>query len=127
MTFANMKDYKQLKVWNESMKLVSAIYLLTKTFPSEERFGLVTQMQRSAVSIPSNIAESVSRKSDREKVRFLEYSLGSIFELETQMLICVNVGILDEADIRQILVLQTNIQKSLNALQRYLLESAKNS
>lgn len=78
-----MKTHKDLEVWKESIDLTNEIYSLTKTFPKYERFGLSSQMQRSAVSIPSNIAEGAARGSDKEFIKFLNYSIGSASELET--------------------------------------------
>lgn len=87
-------DYKKLKVWNKSMELVLDIYKMTEVFPAEEKYGLISQMRRCAVSIPSNIAEGKGRRSDKSLINFLKISLGSLFELETQLLICENLNIL---------------------------------
>lgn len=78
-----MKDFKSLKVWQKGIKLVIEIYKSTKHFPQEELYGLTSQMRRSSVSIPSNIAEGSGRSSDKDFHRFLEISIGSAFELET--------------------------------------------
>ena len=82
-----MTNHKNLIVWQKSMELVTAIYVATKTFPKEELFGIVLQMRRSAVSIPSNIAEGYGRVYDKETVKFLSVALGSASELETQLII----------------------------------------
>jgi len=95
-TSYKMRDFKKYKVWQLSMQLASTTYSLTKTLPNDERFGLINQMRRCAVSIPSNIAEGCSRESDREFTRFLNIAIGSAFELETQYLLSVNLGLLDE-------------------------------
>lgn len=79
-----INSHKDLKVWQESMALVENIYQITKSFPSNEQFGLVAQMRRCAISIPSNIAEGAGRKGSKEFVRFLYISMGSLSELETQ-------------------------------------------
>ncbi|MFH0760626.1 MAG: four helix bundle protein [Bacteroidota bacterium] len=79
--------HKNLEIWKRSMKLVLEIYTLTKEFPSDEKFGLATQMRRAAVSIPSNIAEGAARKSTKELRQFLYISIGSLAELDTQILI----------------------------------------
>ena len=78
-----MHNFKKLKIWSERMDLVSKSYRLTRTFPDFEKFGLVTQMNRCAVSIPSNIAEGSSKSTDRHFNKYLEDSLGSAFEWET--------------------------------------------
>ncbi len=80
-------NFKELDIWKKSMVLVKDIYLLLADLPSQERFGLISQIQRSAVSIPSNIAEGSGRKSDKEFNYFLTISLSSSFELETQLLL----------------------------------------
>ncbi len=87
-----MKDFKQLKVWQNGMEIVKQTYLLTEAFPESERYVLRAQINRAAVSIPSNIAEGSSRESDKDYKRFLEMALGSSFELETQLLILMELG-----------------------------------
>lgn len=82
-----MKVFKKLQVWQKGMRIVELTYQITSQFPDAERFGLTSQSQRSAVSIPSNIAEGSSRRSLRDQYRFFEIALGSAFELETQTLI----------------------------------------
>ena len=82
-----MKTHKDLDVWSFSLDLVEAIYDITKNFPSSEQYGLTSQMRRSAISIPSNIAEGAARSSTKEFIQFLYYSLSSLSELETQIII----------------------------------------
>lgn len=82
-----MNSYRELHVWQEAMKLVSSIYDATRTFPSEERYGLVSQLRRAAVSIPSNIAEGKGRWTDKEFHRFLAIARGSLFEVETLVIL----------------------------------------
>uniref|UniRef100_UPI004048D83A four helix bundle protein n=1 Tax=Roseivirga sp. TaxID=1964215 RepID=UPI004048D83A len=82
-----MKDFKKLKVWQKGFDIVIQTYSLAKHLPDSERYGLSSQMTRAAVSIPSNIAEGSSRSSQKDYQRFLEISLGSAFELETQVMI----------------------------------------
>lgn len=91
-----MKDYKELDVWQSARKLVVAVYQLTAGFPKEEVYGLTSQIRRCAVSIPSNIAEGVGRNYPKETIHFLHVSRGSIYELETQMIIAKDLGLLDE-------------------------------
>lgn len=82
-----MKNYKELTVWKNGIGLVKEIYLLSRRFPSEEKFALTTQITRAAVSIPANIAEGSSRHSDKDYARFLQIALGSAFELQTYFVI----------------------------------------
>ncbi len=82
-----MHNFKELKIWNKSIDITVDMYKETSSFPSEEKFNLISQMRRSAVSIPSNIAEGAGRNSDKEFNQFLGIAKGSSFELQTQMII----------------------------------------
>ena len=82
-----LKTHKDLDVYQNSMELVTDIYHMTKFFPREEQYGLTSQIRRSAVSVPSNIAEGAARKSKPEFIQFLYIALGSLSELETQLII----------------------------------------
>ncbi|APG26460.1 four helix bundle protein [Syntrophotalea acetylenivorans] len=86
-----MKNHKDLDVWQLSMGLVTDIYKLTGVFPKEEIYGLSNQMRRAAVSVPSNIAEGAARNSKKEFIQFLHISLGSLAEVETQLIISNNL------------------------------------
>lgn len=86
-----VKSYRDLIVWQKSMKLVTEIYSITKLFPSDELYGLTSQLRRCAVSIPSNIAEGYGRNSTGDYKRFLQIAGGSVFELQTQVEIAVNL------------------------------------
>ncbi|MEQ1800159.1 MAG: four helix bundle protein [Lacibacter sp.] len=87
----NINSYRDLIVWQKSMTLVTEIYAATKSFPSEELYGLTSQVRRSAISIPSNIAEGYGRNSTGDYKRFLHIAAGSIFELLTQIEIAANL------------------------------------
>ena len=87
-----LKNYKELNVWQKSYKLCLHIYKVTKRFPRDEMYGLTSQIRRSAVSIPSNIAEGYGRKTTLEYVRFLYIAYGSVCELETQTMISGDLG-----------------------------------
>jgi four helix bundle protein len=82
-----MHNFKELKVWQKAMDLTELVYKISSNFPKEEKFGLTAQVQRCSVSIPSNIAEGCGRNSDKDLQRFLTISIGSAFELETQMIL----------------------------------------
>ena len=111
-----IKDYKDLIVWQKSMDLVVEIYRLIKKLPKEEIYGISDQMRRSAVSIPSNIAEGYNRVSVKEYVRFLYMIKGSRAELETQIFICIRLGYLTESDCEIALNLLTEISKMLTSI-----------
>ena len=87
--------HKDLDVWKESIDLVLEIYAISKSLPSEEKFGLMSQMKRSAVSVPSNIAEGAARSSTKEFLRFLDIANGSLSELETQLIIVNKLNLFD--------------------------------
>lgn len=91
-----MGNFRDLLIWQKAMALVTKIYKSTQAFPKEEVFGLTSQIRRCSVSIPSNIAEGYGRNSNTEFLRFLNISLGSLFELQTQLEIARNIEYLDE-------------------------------
>lgn len=113
-----MKDHKDLDVWKQSMLLAEDIYALTKEFPSEERFGLSSQINRAVVSIPSNIAEGAGRKGDKEFIQFLYIAMGSLSELETQLILSDRLQFVNSIEIylNQI----EKIKKMLFGLIRYV-------
>ena len=86
-----MKNYRELNVWKKGIEIVKVTYLLSKQFPPEEKFGIVSQMTRAAVSIPANIAEGSSRNSDKDYARFPQIALGSAFELQTYFVIAKEI------------------------------------
>lgn len=106
-----MNNYKELIIWQKSMDLVVKVYKTTASFPNEEKYGLVNQMQRCAVSIPSNIAEGAGRNSDKEFRNFLGIANGSINELSTQLELSVRIGYIKESGKSEILSLISEIQK----------------
>lgn len=91
------KPHRKLKVWQASMEFVGELYGELEKFPAHEKFGLASQLQRAAVSIPSNIAEGAARKSTKELIQFLYVARGSLSELDTQLEICLRVGLLERA------------------------------
>jgi len=91
--------HHDLKVWQESIELVKMIYEFSKNFPVEETYGLTSQIRRSSVSIPSNIAEGAARTGTKEFLRYLSMSRGSLSEVETQLLIAVNLGYIKNPDV----------------------------
>ncbi len=113
-----LQTYRDLIVWQKSMELVKVIYQLTAKLPTHEQYGLIDQMRRSAVSIPSNIAEGFDRNSTKEYVRFLSIANGSNSELMTQLEICKMIGYLE--DISKELALCNDIGKMLNSMLRKL-------
>jgi len=90
------KCHEDLEIWKKSIILVKEIYVITRNFPEEEKFVLISQMRRAAISIPSNIAEGAARKSKKEFANFLSISLGSLSELETQLIISKELDYIDD-------------------------------
>ena len=111
-----METHKDLRVWHQGIELVTAIYLITKTYPKEEIFGLVSQMRRAAISVPSNIAEGYARGTDREKLHFLRISSGSMSEIETQVMLSLNLGYISQDSYKELSEKVTSVWKQLNAL-----------
>lgn len=114
-------SYKDLIVWQKSIRLVKLIYQLSGVLPSEEKFGLTAQMRRSAVSIPSNIAEGQARRTTGDYIKFVSIAEGSLAELETQLIIAIDLGLCSNDDAGDCFELMTEIRKMLNALRRSLL------
>ena len=108
--------YKDLVVWQKAILLSKLIYRVTQTFPHSEMYGLVSQMRRASVSIPSNIAEGQTRRTSVEFARFLSFSHGSLAELETQMIIARDLGYVSQAQADEYTVLHDEISKMLVAL-----------
>jgi four helix bundle protein len=114
------RGYKDLIVWHKAMQLVKSIYLLTRDFPSDERFGLISQMRRAAVSVASNIAEGQARHSTGEFIQVVSHAEGSVAELETQLLIAVELDFCTQEAAAPIFGLLLELRKMLNALRRKL-------
>lgn len=111
-----MTDYKDLIIWQKSRLLVRTVYILTRKLPEEELFGLTNQVRRAVVSIPSNIAEGFNRGSDKEFIHFLRIAKGSAAEVETQLILCVDLGYLDSDDIVEAIKLYNEILRMLGTL-----------
>lgn len=117
---AKVKHYKELKIWQKGMDMAKSVYRLTAQFPAEERFGLIVQMRRAAVSVPSNIAEGQARSGTREFLQFLSHANGSLAEMETQVLLSVDLGYCREPDVESILREIGELQRMLAAIKRKL-------
>jgi four helix bundle protein len=114
------RHYQELIVWQKAMDLVILVYSATEHFPQRETFGLSNQMRRSAVSVPSNIAEGQGRRSKRDFLRFLMISNGSLQELETQVMIARRLNMLADDQQNRILDLSSEVGRLLNGLCRSL-------
>lgn len=114
------RPHRKLEVWQNAMKLVKTVYLLTKGFPKTEIFGLVAQMQRAAISVPCNIAEGAARKSKKEFLYFLNIAQGSLSELDTQLELAYELGYIEEQKRTQVMLELIRIFKMLSGLIRSL-------
>lgn len=114
-----MHRYKELKVWQKAIDLAVEVYRITEKLPAEERFGLISQINRCAISIPSDIAEGAGRNTNKDFNHFLGISLGSSFELDTQMIISNRLGYVNNADFEE-------IEKELEYLQNMIVKLKQN-
>ena len=120
-----IKNYKDLVVWQKAMDLAAEVYLLAKRLPKEETYALADQMRRAASAIPSNIAEGFGRGTNRDYANFLSIARGSAFETETQLLLCVRVKYLTEADISTAVTLLAEVGKMINSVISMLRSNSK--
>ena len=114
------RHYRELIVWQKSIAAAKSVYSLVKKLPKEEMYGLSDQMRRAAVSIPSNIAEGNARSSTNEYLHFLSIANGSKAELETQLLLCIEIGYLTEQEVSETWGLLQEVGKMLHVLMRSL-------
>lgn len=111
-----ISSFKDLKIWQKSMILINQIYNLSKDFPANEKFGLTSQINRASVSVASNIAEGWGRESKKSFIQFLKISRGSLFELDTLLIVAVNQNYLKDSDYHQLLIQINEIGKMINSL-----------
>lgn len=113
-------SYENLKAWQVSINLAKIVYDLTKLFPKEEKFGITTQMRKAAVSISSNIAEGSARESTKEYIKFIRISLGSLSELESQLILSEKLGYINAPQLENVKLLTKNVGELIGGLKRYL-------
>jgi four helix bundle protein len=122
----SFQDYRDLEVWQKAMQVVKKVYLLTKDFPPSELYGLTSQMRRAAISIPANIAEGWGRRYTAEFIQFLRQANGSRTELETLLLLSVEINLCSPEVVHPILDELQVVGRQLNNLERSL-QRSKNS
>ncbi len=119
-----IRNHENLQIWKRSRLMVSEIYILTGKFPKSEMYVLTSQMRRASISVPSNIAEGAARISTKEFIRFLFIASGSLSELETQILLCVDLGYINEEEVielrKNILILRKQIYATIRSLRERL-------
>ena len=118
----SISRFRELRAWQLGMDLTERVYLLTDSFPKSEIYGLTSQIRRCAVSVPSNLAEGNGRDSTKEFLHFIAISVGSICELETQLLLSQRLKYINEKDLETILVLLTETKRTIRGLQKALKE-----
>jgi four helix bundle protein len=114
------RSYKDLVVWQKGIQLAKLVYGLTRSFPAEEKFGIVAQMRRAAVSVPSNIAEGQARHTTGEFIQFISHAGGSVAELDAQLIVCVELTFTRAEDADAAFELISELRRMLNALRRKL-------
>ena len=115
-----MRDYRELKVWEKGHGLTLEVYRVTKTFPKDELYGLISQMRRAASSVPANIAEGCGRTGDRELARFMTIASGSAFELDYHFLLARDLKYIQEETYKALHVSATEIRRMLNSFVKKL-------
>ncbi|MDE3235843.1 MAG: four helix bundle protein [Bacteroidota bacterium] len=118
-----MRNFRELEVWKMAVDFVTEVYSITKELPENEKYGLISQINRSVISIPANIAEGSSRKTSADFARFLEIALGSSFELETYFEIMNNLGLLAKVNYQKLIEELNLLQKKINALRKSILNN----
>ena len=118
MNAGGINSYRDLLVWQKGMALAKQVYSLTRAFPDDEKFGLISQMRRAAVSVPSNIAEGQARQGRKEFAQFLSHAEGSLAELDTQLALSLDLGYCADADACLCVPMIVELQKMLASLRR---------
>ncbi len=121
-----MRDFRKLEIWKEGISVVKETYKIIKLLPESEKYGIQSQISRAAVSIPSNIAEGCSRSSETDFKRFLEFAIGSAFELETHFVIIIEMEIIPKEILKSHIQQINQLQKKINALINKLKQSINN-
>ncbi len=111
-----MRNFRELEIWKLGMQIVKSVYKVANKLPKEEKFGLISQLKRAAVSVPANIAEGCSRYSEKDFNRFLQISIGSLFEVETELLLCVQLEFIEKNEITDLLQLIDEEEKMISKM-----------
>ncbi|MFN0728021.1 four helix bundle protein [Polaribacter gochangensis] len=115
-----MRNFRKLDVWNDARFLVKEVYIITSKLPSSEKFGLISQINRCVISIPANIAEGSAKDSQKDFIRFLQFSLGSAYELESHLILCSDLNFIEEKELNltidKIQILQRRISSLINTI-----------
>ena len=115
-----MHNFRQLNIWKDALQLTKSVYLLTDKFPGTEKYGLTNQINRACISVPSNIAEGSSRTSNKEFKHFLSIALGSLFELETQVSLSLELSYIEKEHCENLLLKIVQLQKMISSFRKTL-------
>lgn len=115
-----MRNFRDLDIWKDSRCLVKEIYTLTESLPEFEKFGLISQINRCAISIPSNIAEGCAKSSNKDFCRFLEISLGSCYELETHLILCSDLKFISLEIVETKIIFIQNLERKIGSFINFL-------
>lgn len=117
-----VREFKDLKVWKKAVDVGKKIYLITSRFPSEEKFGLVSQLRRAGVSVSSNIAEGCGRRTNKDLANFLDIALGSVREIESQLIFSKELGFLSESKLDELEGDLDELGKMISGFRNYILK-----
>ena len=115
-----MHNFRQLNIWKDAMQLAKSVYLLTNEFPGTEKYGLISQINRACIFVPSNIAEGSSRSSNKEFKHFLSIALGSLFELETQVSLSLELSYIEKEHCENLILKIVQLQKMISSFRKTL-------
>jgi four helix bundle protein len=123
---SEINSYRDLDVWKQSRLLVRSVYQLSKTFPKDEQFGLTNQLRRAAISVPSNIAEGSGRNHSKDSIQFFFIARGSLYEIETQLIISFDLEYISDTQLQEVLVQVTRCKKLINGFINYFQKQTTN-
>jgi four helix bundle protein len=123
---SEINSYRDLDVWKQSRQLVKSVYQLSRSFPKEEQFGLTNQLRRAAISVPSNIAEGSGRNHSKDSIQFFFIARGSLYEIETQLIISFDLEYISDGHLQEVLEQITRCKKLINGFINYFQKQTTN-
>jgi four helix bundle protein len=123
---SEINSYRDLDVWKQSRQLVKSVYQLSRSFPKEEQFGLTNQLRRAAISVPSNIAEGSGRNHSKDSIQFFFIARGSLYEIETQLIISSDLEYISDSHLKEVLEQVTRCKKLINGFINYFQKQTTN-
>jgi len=123
---SEINSYRDLDVWKQSRQLVKSVYQLSRSFPKEEQFGLTNQLRRAAISVPSNIAEGSGRNHSKDSIPFFFIARGSLYEIETQLIISFDLEYISDSHLKEVLEQVTRCKKLINGFINYFQKQTTN-